>query len=153
MTETTKEYFDREKESRLELMDYIESDDWEDKLNKAIKLIWDEIHDFIVYKDDEQNQEIDMINTDREWIEEAVRNYHEPLSIERRVRVNPRDPRELVNDGDDSKYKIYTTLWGPTVYWDIDRTAELHLYWWSEHYSRDFGSDFAGKLLSFYWLE
>jgi hypothetical protein len=28
----------------------------------------------------------------------------------------------------------------------------LHMYWWGDHLSREFGRDFADTLLNFYWL-
>jgi len=141
MSETTKNYFEREKQSRFDLLDYLDADenlDWNDKLDKARVIIWDDVDKYIAYeKDDDWNEMIDLFNTDRDWLYEAVRDYCDPLSIERRVRVNPRDPHEI-ESYQDSKYKILITYGWPNVFREIDFTAELHLYWWGEHYSRDF---------------
>ncbi len=156
MSETTKEYFEREKQSRFNLLDYIDADenlDWNDKLDKARIILWDDLDVFIAYEeDDDWNEMIDLFNTDRDWIDESIKNYYEPLSIERRIKCNPRDPYDI-EDRDDSKYKIMITFGWPNVFREIDWTAELHLYRWSDHYSRDFGRDVADKLLSFYWLD
>lgn len=157
MSETTKEYFEREKESRFDLMDYIESwTNFIERLEIAEKILWkDEVEKFVVYEEelnDDDQKVLDEQETDRDWIDEAIKNYYEPLSIERRVRVDPRDPSQVISY-QDSKYKILITYGWPNVFFEIDFTAELHLYWWGDHYSRDFGSDFADKLLSFYWLE
>lgn len=156
MSEKTKDYFEREKQSRFDLLDYLDADenlDWNDKLDKARVLIHDDVDKYIAYEeDDDWNEMIDLFHTDRDWLDEAIKNYYEPLSIERRVKCNPRDP-SIIEDRDDSMYKIMISFGWPNVFREIDWTAELHLYRWSEHYSRDFGRDVADKLLSFYWLE
>lgn len=156
MAETTKEYFEREKQSRIDLFNYLDSDenlDWDDKLDKARVLIHDDVDKYIAYEeDDDWNEMIDLFHTDRDWLNEAIRDYFEPLSIERRVKVDPRCPNEI-ESYQDSKYKILITYGWPNVFREIDWTAELHLYRWGEHYSRDFGKDVADTLLSFYWLE
>lgn len=156
MSETTKEYFEREKESRFDLIDYIDSSDTEEKVEIARKILWDEVDTFVEYETDDEYTDwskiVDEFASDLDWLDEAIKNYYDPLSIERRVRVDPRDPYDI-EDRDDSKYKILITYGWPNVFFEIDFTAELHLYWWGEHYSRDFWADFADKLLSFYWLE
>ena len=157
MSQTSQEYFDRERESRLLLEDYLdEMPESIERLDIADKILWsDEVEKFVVYEDelDEDDRKvIDAFNTDRDWLDEAIKNYYDPLSIERRVRVNPRDPSQ-VESYQDSKYKILITYGWPNVFFEIDWTAELHLYRWGDHLTRDFGSDFADKLLSFYWLD
>ena len=156
MSETTKEYFDREKESRLLLEDYIDSSDTEEKVEIAREILWDEVDTFIEYETDDEYPDwskiVDEFASDLDWLDEAIKNYYDPLSIERRVRVNPRDPSQ-VESYQDSKYKILITYFWPNVFFEIDWTAELHLYRWGDHLTRDFGSDFADKLLSFYWLD
>lgn len=157
MSQTSQEYFDRERESRLLLEDYLdEMLESIERLDIADKILWsDEVEKFVVYEDEldeEWNKVIDAFNTDRDWLDEAIKNYYDPLSIERRVRVNPRDPSQ-VESYQDSKYKILITYGWPNVFFEIDWTAELHLYRWGDHLTRDFGSDFADKLLSFYWLD
>lgn len=152
----TQEYFDREKESRLQWHQYYETlSESVERLDMADAILWnDEVEQFIVYEDEldeDWEKVIDEFNTNRGWLDEAVRNYYEPLSIEKWLRVDPRE--NVVIDKDDAKYKIYITLWWPTIYRDIDWTAELHLYWWGDHLTRDFGRDFAEDLLSFYALE
>ena len=157
MSNTSQEYFDRERESRLLLEDYIdEMSESIERLDIADKILWkDEVEKFIAYEDEldeEWNKVIDAFRTDRDWLDEAIKNYYEPLSIERRVKVNPRDPSQ-VESYQDSKYKILITYGWPNVFFEIDWTAELHLYRWGDHLTRDFGSGFADKLLSFYWLD
>lgn len=156
MSETTKEYFEREKQSRFNLLDYINSSDTEDKVEMARKILWDEVDNFIEYETDDEYPDwskiVDEFASDLDWLDEAIKNYYDPLSIERRVRVNPRDPSQ-VESYQDSKYKILITYGWPNVFREIDFTAELHLYRWGEHYSRDFWADVADKILSFYWLE
>ena len=157
MSNTSQEYFDRERESRLLLEDYLdEMSESIERLDIADKILWsDEVEKFIAYEDEldeDWHKVIDAFNTDRDWLDEAIKNYYEPLSIERRVRVNPRDPSQ-VESYQDSKYKILITYGWPNVFFEIDWTAELHLYRWGDHLTRDFGSDFADKLLSFYWLD
>lgn len=152
----TQEYFDREKESRLQWHQYFETlSESVERLDMADAILWnDEVEQYIAYEDElDENWEkvIDEFHTDRDKIEEAIVNYYEPLSIEKRVRVDPRDSSHII-DKDDAKYKIVISLWWPTVYRDIDWTAELHMYWWGDHLTRDFGRDFADDLLSFYWL-
>lgn len=156
MSETTKEYFERVKQWRFDLLDYLDADenlDPEDKLEKARVIIGDDVDKYLAYEEDDNWKEmIDIFNTDRDWLNEAVRDYCEPLSIERWIKCNPRNPYEI-EDREDSKYKILITFGWPNVFREIDWTAELHLYRWSDHYSRDFGRDAADKILSFYWLE
>lgn len=155
MTETTKEYFDREKESRILLSDYLDEDTSSfHKVELAQKILWGDINDLLYYDEEDDvphRQYINPNHQDWEQIDGAVRNAYEPLSIKKYVSVNPRSNE--VDNVDDCTYLIQITLGWPNVYWDIDRSAELHLYWWSEHYSRDFGGSFVDKLLSFYWLE
>lgn len=153
----TEEYFERERQSWLARHKYYnELSQSVDKIDRADEILWnDEVEPFIVYEDEldeDWEKVIDTYRTDRDWIDEAVKNYYEPLSIEKRVRVNPRDSSQVI-DRDDAIYKLQITIWWPNVFWNIDWTAELHLYWWGEHLSRDFGVDFANDLLSFYWLE
>lgn len=153
MSETTKEYFEREKQSRFDLLDYLDEPTSSfHKVELAQKIIWSDINDLLHYNEEDNNQYIDPDNQDRDAIDEAVRNHCEPLSIERRVKCNPYDS-SIIEDREDSKYKIMITYGWPNVFREIDWTAELHLYRWSDHYSRDFGRDVADKLLSFYWLE
>lgn len=152
----TQGYFNREKESRLLLEDYLDSLDTEEKVKIARKILWDEVDTFIEYETDDEYPDwskiVDEFASDLDWLDEAIKNYYDPLSIERRVRVNPRDPSQ-VESYQDSKYKILITYGWPNVFFEIDWTAELHLYWWGDHFTRDFGKDFAEKILSFYWLE
>lgn len=153
MSETTKEYFEREKESRFTLMDYLDSEQWIERVEIVDKLIWEwQIDDLLEWTEEDWETVLDVDETNRDEIDERVKNYLDPLSIERRVRVNPRDPSQ-VESYQDSKYKILITYGWPNVFFEIDFTAELHLYRWGEHYSRDFWADFADKLLSFYWLD
>ena len=156
MSETTKEYFEREKQSRFNLLDYIDASDTEEKVEIARKILWDEVDTFIEYETDDEyldwSKIVDEFASDLDWLDETIKNYYEPLSIERRVKCNPYDP-SIIEDRDDSKYKILITYGWPNVFREIDWTAELHLYRWTDHYSRDFGRDVADKLLSFYWLE
>ena len=153
MSETTKEYFEREKESRFTLMDYLDSEQWIERVEIVDKLIWEwQIDDLLEWTEEDWETVLDVDETNRDAIDDRVKNYLDPLSIERRVRVNPRDPSQ-VESYQDSKYKILITYGWPNVFFEIDFTAELHLYRWGEHYSRDFWADFADKLLSFYWLE
>lgn len=154
MSESTKDYFEREKESRFKLADYLDTlSESVERIEKARDILWDEIETFIEYEKDEDTWEeyIDEYNTDRDSIDDAIRNYYDLLSIEKRVKVNPYD--NIIEDKDDAKYKLMITRGWPNVFRDIDWTAELHLYWWGDHFTRDFGSDFANMLLSFYWLE
>lgn len=153
MSETTKEYFEREKQSRFDLLDYLDEPTSSfHKVELAQKIIWSDINDLLHYDEENNNQYIDPDNQDRDAIDEAVRNHCEPLSIERRVKCNPYDP-SIIEDREDSKYKIMITYGWPNVFWEIDWTAELHLYRWSDHYSRDFGRDAMLTILYFYWLE
>lgn len=151
----TQDYFNREKESRLLLEDYLDSSEDTDRLDIVDKILGrDEIEEFVVYQEPDEDWEVfvDEYETDRDAIDEKVKEYYEPLSIEKRVRVNPRDPRDVI-DTDNFKIEILITYGWPNVWLKIDRTAELDFYWWGDHLTRDFGSRFADKILSFYWLE
>lgn len=153
MSETTKEYFEREKESRFTLMDYLDSEQWIERVEIVDKLLWKwQIDDLLEWTEEDWETVLDVDETNRDAIDDRVKNYLDPLSIERWIKCNPRDPYDI-QDRDDSKYKIMITFGWPNVFREIDWTAELHLYRWSDHYSRDFGRDVADKLLSFYWLE
>lgn len=154
MSETTKDYFEREKQSRFLLQDYLDSDyQTIERLNIAKEILWWDVNQYVEYEKDEDTWQdaVDVLHTDRDWIDEAIRSYYEPLSIKKYVSVDPRSNE--IADVDDCTYHIQITRGWPNVYWNLDRTAELNLYWWSEHYSRDFGWSFVDKLLSFYWLE
>lgn len=152
MSETTKEYFEREKQSRFDLLDYLDEPTSSfHKIELAQKIMWSDINSLLCVDEEDNHQYIDPDNQDRDWIDEAIKNYYEPLSIERRIKCDPYDPS--VVEEDDSKYKILITYGWPNVFREIDWTAELHLYRWGDYYSRDFGRDVADKLLSFYWLE
>ena len=153
MSETTKDYFNREKEKRLLLMDYLESsEDW-DRVDIVDKILWTwEIDEFLERETDEDwDKVIDEYETDRDSIDNAVREYFEPLSINKWCRVNPYD--NTIIDTDNCKYEILITYGWPNVWMNIDSTAELDLYWWGDHLSRDFGSSFANNILSFFGLE
>lgn len=153
MSETTKEYFDREKESRFLLEDYLDSSEDEDRVEIVDKILWTwQIDDLLERETDEDwDKVLDTYETNRDEIDERVKEYFDLLSIEKWCQVDPRSNE--VTDPDNSKYKLLISFGWPNVFREIDWTAELHLYWWSEHYSRDFGRSFADKLLSFYWLE
>jgi len=155
---STQEYFEREKQSRLLWHDYYtETPESVERIEIAKEILWeDEVEKYIVYEEDDEYEDwskvVDEYNTDRDWINEAIDNYYELLSIEKRVQVDPYDS-SIILDKDNAIYKLAITIGWPGVFREIDWTAELHLYWWGEHYSRDFGSSFADDLLSFYWLE
>lgn len=153
MTETTQQYFEREKKSRLLLSEYLDTLSWTlSKLNVAKEILWWDVNQFVEYETDADWVEwVNLRTTDWDWIDEAVRNYYEPLSIIKYLSVDPWT-NEVLNDY-DAKYEIQITIGWPNVYWDIWMSAHLHLYWWSEHYDWDFWMEFASDLLSFYWLE
>ena len=153
MSKTTEDYFNREKEKRLLLMDYLESsEDW-DRVDIVDKILWTwEIDEFLERETDEDwDKVIDEYETDRDSIDNAVREYFEPLSINKWCMVNPYD--NTIIDTDNCKYEILITYGWPNVWMNIDSTAELDLYWWGDHLSRDFGSRFANDILSFFGLE
>lgn len=153
MSKTTEDYFNREKDKRLLLMDYLESsEDW-DRVDIVDKILWTwEIDEFLERETDEDwDKVIDEYETDRDSIDNAVREYFEPLSINKWCMVNPYD--NTIIDTDNCKYEILITYGWPNVWMNIDSTAELDLYWWGDHLSRDFGSRFANDILSFFGLE
>ena len=134
-------------------MDYLESsEDW-DRVDIVDEILWTwEIDEFLERETDEDwDKVIDEYETDRDSIDNAVREYFEPLSINKWCMVNPYD--NTIIDTDNCKYEILITYGWPNVWMNIDSTAELDFYWWGEHLSRDFGSSFANSLLSFFGLE
>ena len=161
----TQEYFDREKDSWFLLEDYLSASNDIDKVEIAQEILGETgVEDYVVYLteedenwdevpvlDEDWNKELDERDTDRDWLDEAVRDYFEPLSIEKWCKVDPYS-NEVV-DTDDCRYEIQISAWWPNVFREIDYSAELHLYWWGTHLSRDFWSAFADTLLSFYWLD
>ena len=153
MSETTLEYFNREKDSRFDLLDYMNSDQDIDRVEIVDKILWKwQIDDLLEWTEEDWETVLDVDETNRDEIDNRVKDYYDPLSIERRVRVDPRDTSQVISYS-DSRYKILITYGWPNVFREIDFTAELHLYRWGEHYSRDFWADVADKLLSFYWIE
>lgn len=148
------EYFEREKKSRLLLREYLDCEyQTIERLNVAKEILWWDINQYIEYEKDEDTgqQFVDAYRSDRDWIDEAIRNYYEPLSIKKYVSVDPWTNE--IEDINDCTYEIAITVGWPGIYWKIDWTAELVFNWWGDHLTRDFGRDFADMLLSFYWLE
>ena len=148
------EYFEREKQSRFLLQDYLDSDyQTIERLNIAKEILWWDVNQYVEYEKDEDTGEefVDTYHTDRDWIDEAIRNYYEPLSIKKYVSVDPWTNE--IEDVNDCAYELAITVGWPGIYIHIDWTAELIFNWWWDHLTRDFGKDFANTLLSFYWLD
>ena len=108
---STQEYFERERQSRLLWHDYYtETPESVERIEIAKEILWeDEVEKYIVYEEDNEYEDwskvIDEYNTDRDWINEAIDNYYELLSIEKRVKVDPYDSSEIL-DKDDAIYKL-----------------------------------------------
>lgn len=154
MEKVSTDYFEREKKSRMQLREYLDCEyQTIEKLNIAKEILWWDVNQYVEYEKDEDTwqQFVDAYRTDRDWIDQAIKDYYEPLSIKKYVSVDPRTNE--IEDVNDNCYEIYITVGWPGIYWKIDWTAELIFNWWGDHLTRDFWKDFAETLLSFYGLE
>lgn len=150
----TQDYFDREKQDWLDLREYLDCEsETIEKLNYAKRILWWDINQYVEFEKDEDDwkEYVDVYRTDRDWIDQAIKDYFEPLSIKKYVSVDPRTNE--IEDVNDCTYEIWLCVGWPWVFFHIDTTAELVVNWWWDHLTRDFGSDMAEAILSFYWLE
>ena len=61
MSETTKEYFEREKDSRFTLMDYLDSEQWIERVEIVDKLIWEwQIDDLLEWTEEDWETVLDV---------------------------------------------------------------------------------------------
>lgn len=150
----TQDYFDRERQDWIYLREYLDSEaESLEQLNYARQILWGDINEYVEFERDEETWQdvVELRHTDWNWIDEAIKNYFEPLSIKKYVSVDPWTNE--IDNIDDNAYEIWLCVGWPWVYIHIDTTAELVVNWWGDHLTRDFGSDMAETILSFYWLE